>query len=46
MLLLWRRLPLWTPISDLHRRLRCGACDERGAAEVDVRKALGHDRLD
>jgi len=24
-------LPLSTPISDLHRRLRCGACDERGA---------------
>jgi hypothetical protein len=41
---LWKRLPLSTPITDLHRHLRCGTCDERGAAEVDARRALGYDR--
>jgi hypothetical protein len=30
-------LPLSTPITDLYRRLRCAACDERGAVEVDAR---------
>jgi len=35
--LLWRQLPLSLPISDLHRRLRCESCDERGRAEVDAR---------
>ena len=40
---LWRRLPIWLPISDLHQRLRCEACDERGRVEVDARKALGYD---
>ena len=41
---LWRRLPLWTPISDLHRRLRCESCDEK--VEIDARKALGYDRME
>ena len=43
--LLWKRLPLWTPISDLHRRLRCETCDEKGRVEIDARRALGYDRV-
>lgn len=43
---LWKRLPMWTPITDLARHLRCASCDEKGRAEVDARKALGYDRLD
>ena len=43
---LWKRLPMFTSINDLHRRLRCEKCDERGRCEVDARRALGYDRLD
>jgi hypothetical protein len=34
-----------TPISDLHRHLRCEACDEKGRCEIDARRALGYDRV-
>jgi hypothetical protein len=43
--LLWRWLPISMLISDLHRRLRCEACDERGRVEVDARRAFGYDRV-
>jgi hypothetical protein len=43
---LWKRLPLSTRISDLPSRLRCEACDEKGRCEIDVRRALGYDRLE
>ena len=43
---LWRRLPMWTSVTDLARHLRCANCDEKGRCEVDARKALGYDRLD
>lgn len=42
---LWRRLPLSMLVTDLHRRLRCEACDEKGRCEIDARKALGYDRM-
>ena len=42
--LLWKRLPMWTSVTDLARHLRCANCDEKGRAEVDARKALGYER--
>jgi hypothetical protein len=37
-------LPMTTSITDLARHLRCANCDEKGRAEIDVRRALGYER--
>lgn len=42
--ILWQRLPLSTPISDLQNHLRCEISDERGRVEIDARRALGYEQ--